>query len=199
MDIKNYKQQLLDKLYAPYIKCVQCPLGKLGRTNVVFGEGNPDAKLMFVGEGPGRDEDRLGRPFVGRSGKLLDKTLELAGISRQDVFISNVVKCRPPNNRKPTENEAYTCTNLLLFNQIKIIQPKVICTLGASGLQGLINDYEIKISQLRGKPIVATNIPNVVIMPTYHPAYILRNPKEFSSLYNDIEQALLICKKHTQT
>lgn len=195
MDVKNHKQQLLDKLYAPYLKCIQCPLGKLGRSNVVFGEGNLDAELMFIGEAPGQDEDRLGRPFVGRSGKLLDKTLELAGIARKEVFISNVVKCRPPNNRKPTENEAYTCTNLLLFNQIKIIQPKVICTLGASALQGLINNYEIKISQLRGKPIVANNIPHVVIMPTYHPAYILRNPKELTSLYNDIEQALLICKK----
>lgn len=195
MDAKTYKQQLLDTLYAPYAKCVQCPLGKLGRTNVVFGEGNPDAELMFIGEGPGQDEDRQGRPFVGRSGKLLDKTLELAGIKRSDIFIANIVKCRPPNNRKPTENEAYTCTNLLLFNQIKIIRPQVICTLGASALQGLLNNYEIKISQLRGKPIVATNLPNIVIMPTYHPAYILRNPKELSSMFGDIEKALEICKK----
>ena len=92
MDIKIYKQGLLDKLYAPYRNCTQCPLGKLGRTNVVFGEGNPDARIMFIGEGPGQDEDRLGRPFVGRSGKLLDKVLELAAIKRTDVFITNVVK-----------------------------------------------------------------------------------------------------------
>lgn len=199
MDVKNYKQQLLDKLYAPYTKCIQCPLGKLGRANVVFGEGNPNAQLMFIGEGPGQDEDRLGRPFVGRSGKLLDKTLELAGISRADVFIANIVKCRPPNNRKPTENEAYTCTNLLLFNQIKIIRPAVICTLGASGLQGLLNNYNIKISQLRGKPIVAENLLDTIIMPTYHPAYILRNPKELPALFNDIEQALAICKKQRKS
>ncbi len=189
MDIKIYKQGLLDKLYAPYRNCTQCPLGKLGRTNVVFGEGNPDARIMFIGEGPGQDEDRLGRPFVGRSGKLLDKVLELAAIKRTDVFITNVVKCRPPNNRKPLENEVSICTSLFLFNQIKIVRPNILCTLGASALQGLLNNYEIKISQMRGKPIVAKNIPGPVIMPTYHPAYILRNPKELKNMFEDIKKA----------
>lgn len=189
MDIKSYKQELLDKLYAPYINCTQCPLGKLGRTNVVFGDGNPDAKLMFIGEGPGQDEDRQGKPFVGRSGKLLTKVMELAEIKRPDVFISNVVKCRPPENRKPTEKEASICTNLLLFNQIKIIRPKVVCTLGASALQGLLNNYEIKISQVRGKPIVYDILPNIIIVPTFHPAYILRNPKEMQKMFDDIQKA----------
>lgn len=189
MDIKKYKQGLLDKLYAPYIQCTQCPLGKLGRTTVVFGEGNPDAKLMFVGEGPGQEEDKQGRPFVGRSGKLLNKVLDLAQIQRADVFISNVVKCRPPNNRKPLENEILTCTNLLLFNQIKIIRPIVICTLGSSALQGLINNYQVKITQVRGKPIAADNLPGYIIMPTYHPAYILRNPKELNTMFEDISKA----------
>ena len=124
--VQTYKQDLLNKLYAPYQKCIQCPLGKLGRKNVVFGEGNPDAKLVFIGEGPGQDEDIQGRPFVGRSGKLLDKVFDLAHITRSDVFISNVVKCRPPGNRKPLENEIMTCTNLLLFKQLKIIRPKII-------------------------------------------------------------------------
>lgn len=195
MDIKSYKQDLLNKLYAPYINCVQCPLGKLGRTNVVFGSGNPDAKLMFIGEGPGQDEDRLGKPFVGRSGKLLDKIFDCAGMARAEVFISNVVKCRPPNNRKPLENEVDICTNLLLFNQIKIIRPKIICTLGATALQGLLNDYQIKISTVRGKPIVGKNLSNIIIMPTYHPAYILRNPKELNSLFDDIAKAYELSQK----
>jgi uracil-DNA glycosylase len=195
MDVKVYKQHLLDKLYAPYANCKECPLGSLGRTTVVFGEGNPDAKLMFIGEGPGHDEDIQGRPFVGRSGKLLTKILELSGIDRSDVFISNVVKCRPPNNRKPFENEITTCTNLLLFNQIKIIRPHVICTLGATALQGLLNSYEIKITQVRGKPIVGHNLPNIIIMPTYHPAYILRNPPELSKMHEDILHAYQLTKK----
>ncbi len=195
MDIKEYKQQLLEKLYAPYTNCTRCPLGTLGRTKVVFGDGNPDARLMFIGEAPGQDEDRQGKPFVGRSGKLLTKLLELAGIERKDVYISNIVKCRPPNNRKPLENEASICTKLLLFNQIKIIRPKIICTLGASALQGLLNNYEIKISQVRGRPIVADCLPNIIIMPTFHPAYILRNPKEMTTIFDDIQKALEILKK----
>lgn len=194
MDIKNYKQDLLNKLYAPYTNCTQCPLGKLGRINVVFGDGNPDAKLMFIGEAPGQDEDRQGKPFVGRSGKLLTKILELADIQRSDVFISNVVKCRPPANRKPMEKEASICTNLLLFNQIKIIRPEIICTLGASALQGLLNNYEIKISHFRGKPIVSQIIPNTIILPTFHPAYILRNPKEMHTMYDDIQKAKSLLK-----
>lgn len=189
MDIKAYKQDLLNKLYAPYSKCIECPLGKLGRTTVVFGEGNPDTKLMFIGEGPGQDEDKLGRPFVGRSGKLLNKVFECADIKREDVFISNVVKCRPPNNRKPLENEITTCTGLLLFKQIKIIRPKVICTLGSTALQGLLGNYEVKITAVRGKPIVADKLPGFIIMPTYHPAYILRNPKELKTLFEDIRKA----------
>lgn len=195
MDIKKYKQELLNKLYAPYTDCTKCPLGKLGRTNVVFGDGDPDAKLMFIGEAPGQDEDRQGKPFVGRSGKLLTKILELAEIKRPEVFISNVVKCRPPNNRKPMEKEASICTNLLLFNQIKIIQPQIICTLGASALQGLLNNYEIKISQVRGKPIIAEILPNVIIMPTFHPAYILRNPKEMQVMFDDIQKAKTLLKR----
>ena len=189
MNTKEHKQELLNKLYAPYAKCMECPLSKQGRTNVVFGEGNPDASIMFIGEAPGQEEDRLARPFVGRSGKLLNKILELAEIKRADTFITNVVKCRPPSNRKPTEIESSTCTKLLLFDQIKIINPKVICTLGASALQGLLGDYAIKISQVRGKPIIATRLPGYIIVPTYHPAYILRNPKELTTMFEDIRKA----------
>src|SRR5205823_4093975 len=127
------------ELYKPYKKCLQCPLGTLGRTNVVFGEGNSDADLMLIGEAPGRYEDEQSKPFVGRSGKLLNRTLELVGLKRNDVFITNIVKCRPPNNRKPLPLESTTCKNILLFNQIKIIRPHIICTLGASALQGFID------------------------------------------------------------
>jgi uracil-DNA glycosylase family 4 len=190
MDIKKHKQDLLNNLYAPYIKCTQCPLGNLGRTNVVFGEGNPDARLLFLGEGPGQDEDRQGLPFVGRSGKLLNKIFDLVGISREDIFITNIVKCRPPNNRKPLENEISTCTQLLLFKQLQIIKPQVICTLGSTALQGLTNNAHVKITQMRGKPLSFERMEGIIIIPTYHPAYILRNPKELSVLYDDINQAL---------
>ncbi len=186
MDAKKYKQQLLNKLYAPYQKCLECPLGFLGRINVVFGEGNPDADFMFIGEAPGKDEDIQGRPFVGRSGQLLNKVLELIGMQRPNLFITNIVKCRPPGNRKPTPEESNTCKKLLLKKQIKIISPKIICTLGAASLQALLEDYTIKISKVRGK---LTSWENIPVLPTYHPAYILRNPKELQTLVNDIKKA----------
>lgn len=183
MEIKKTKQQLLDELYAPYQKCLQCPLGFLGRTNVVFGEGNPNTKLLFIGEAPGRDEDEQGRPFVGRSGKLLTKALELAGINRDDVYITNIVKCRPPNNRKPLPIEITTCTNILLINQIKIIQPALICPLGSVALTTLLGpDY--KITKTRG-----TILPKeeFLILPVYHPSYVLRNQSMLPVFFQDIK------------
>ncbi len=171
MDPKAFKQQLLDKLYAPYRNCVQCPLGFLGRKNVVFGEGNPDADLLFVGEAPGRDEDLQGRPFVGKSGQLLNRVLAKVDIAREDVFITNIVKCRPPENRAPAPIEISTCTKLFLFNQIKIIRPKVICTLGSIALNALA-ETPLQITKVRGKIIERDGM---IIIPTYHPAYILRN------------------------
>jgi DNA polymerase len=182
---KEIKQALLAQLYAPYKKCIECPLGTLGRINVVFGEGNPDARLMIIGEAPGRDEDIKGRPFIGRSGKLLTTVLELADIKREDVFITNVVKCRPPENRNPLPIEAKTCKELLLFKQIEIIQPDVICTLGAVALEGLLG-HPVKISQIRGVP---TKFKNTLLIPTFHPAYILRNPSKMPVLYEDIKKA----------
>lgn len=187
MDVRTYKQQLLQELYEPYKKCMMCPLATQGRTQVVFGEGDPDAKLMFVGEGPGADEDAQGRPFVGRSGKLLTKMLEKIGISRESVFITNIVKCRPPNNRKPLPIESKTCKSILLSKQIKIIRPKVICTLGASALEGLL-EKPVFITKMRG-----TEIPfesSIIIIPAYHPAYVLRNPTAFTDFYTDIQMAL---------
>ncbi|MFC1841905.1 uracil-DNA glycosylase [Candidatus Dependentiae bacterium] len=189
MDTKKYKQELLNDLYEPYKNCTMCPLGILGRQNVVFGEGNPDATLMFVGEGPGQKEDQLCRPFVGRSGQLLTKVLEAVGLSREDVFITNVVKCRPPNNRKPLPNESEICTNLLLFKQIKIIRPKVICTLGSAATQVFLGK-DIKITKMRGKMFDKNGF---LMIPTYHPAYILRNNRELENFADDIKLA----KKHS--
>jgi len=186
MNTKRYKQQLLDKLYEPYQKCLECPLGFQGRINVVFGEGDPDADFMFIGEAPGKDEDIQGKPFVGRSGKLLNKVLELIGMQRSDVFISNIVKCRPPGNRKPTPEESHICKNLLLKKQVKIICPKIICTLGSAAIQGLLEDYTLKITKTRGTFI---NWDNFTVLPTYHPAYILRNPKKLKTLVDDIKTA----------
>ena len=130
---------------------------------------------MFIGEGPGADEDAQGRPFVGRSGKLLTKLLHEIGVERANVFITNIVKCQPPNNRKPMPIESNTCTKLFLFNQIKIIRPDVICTLGSSALGGLLKTDNIKISAMRGKVLEIFDEPikNIVVVPTYHPAYIL--------------------------
>ena len=185
MDNKHLKNEKLTQLYAPYKKCIACPLGKLGRKNVVFGEGNADARLMFIGEAPGEKEDQLGRPFVGRSGILLNKVLDAIGIARQSVYITNIVKCRPPHNRKPSIIESSICKNLLLFRQIEIIEPKIICTLGASALEGLLNT-SVKISQLRGK---AVSYKGITIIPTYHPAYILRNQKALTLFSMDLEKA----------
>lgn len=189
MEAKKYKQQLLNTLYKTYTQCTACPLGNLGRTHVIFGEGNPDAALMFIGEGPGQQEDLKGRPFIGRSGQLLNRIFELIGIKREDTFITNVVKCRPPNNRKPSTTESNICKNILLINQIKIIRPHVICTLGAAAIQGLLEEDTIKISHLRGHKL---SFKTTTIIPTYHPAYILRNPKELSNMVKDIKRATII-------
>lgn len=191
MNPKISKQELLNQLYAPYLKCKECPLGFAGRTTVVFGEGNPDADIMIIGEAPGAQEDLWGRPFVGRSGKLLDRIFQLVGLRREDIFISNIVKCRPPNNRKPLNVESGTCKNLFLLKQIEIIQPRVICTLGASALAGLV-DQKIQMSAMRG---IILDYKGSVLIPTYHPAYALRNPKEFKTLTADIQQAVNLLKK----
>ncbi|MCL4361725.1 uracil-DNA glycosylase [Candidatus Dependentiae bacterium] len=186
MNVKNYKQKLLDELYKPYIKCMQCPLGGLGRTKVVFGAGNPDSKIMFIGEAPGAKEDELGLPFVGRSGQLLTRALNKLNVQRDDVFITNIVKCRPPNNRLPLPIESTTCKSILLFNQIKIIRPKIICTLGSHALNSLY-DKVFQITKCRGKQ---HEFDGIVVIPTYHPAYVLRNPVSGKHFLEDIKCAL---------
>jgi len=190
MDIKTYKQKLLEEVYAPCARCIKCPLGTLGRNSIVFGEGNPNAKLMFLGEGPGQKEDEQARPFVGRSGQLLTRVIESLGAKREEIYITNIVKCRPPKNRKPSPKESKTCKELLLFKQIKIIRPKVICTLGSSALEALI-EKPVSITKLRGKPI---SFKNTTVLPTFHPAYILRNRRELENFAADLKKAKDILK-----
>ncbi len=186
MDKKEHKQTLLKNLYTPYQNCKMCPLWSLGRTNIVFGEGNPDAQLMLIGEGPGKDEDEQGRPFIGRSGKLLTKALSTLGIKREEIYIANIVKCRPPNNRAPLPSELSVCKKLLLEKQIKIIEPKVICSLGSSSTNALLNQ-KISITKIRG---TAQAYQGITLIPTFHPAYILRNRKQLSKMAQDLQTAL---------
>ena len=190
MNATTHKQQLLDMLYKPYKDCNGCHFKMPVATQIVFGEGNPDTKILFIGEAPGREEDLQGRPFVGRSGKLLDRILESAHAPRKTIFITNVVKCRPPNNRRPLPAEIAT-NKPLLMEQIKIIHPKIICTLGSSALEGLTG-RTVKITKERGKPISWNGI---TILPAYHPAYILRNPKELETLMRDISTAISLSFK----
>lgn len=193
MNENNYKEKLLQELYEPYLQCTSCPLGKLGRSTVVFGEGNPNARLVFIGEGPGKNEDLQGRPFVGRSGQLLTRVLhDELGLERSEVFITNIVKCRPPANRKPTSHEASTCSKLLLFKQLEIIRPQIICSLGATALEGLLHK-KVKMSDYRGKKITFLN--SIILIPTYHPAYILRDQKKLKIFIDDlllIQQTLTV-------
>jgi DNA polymerase len=184
--IKYQKQQCLDTLYEPYKSCNKCPLATLGRSTIVFGIGNPDADLMFVGEGPGRDEDRLGLPFVGRAGQLLTKIIQAMDMQRKDVFITNVVKCRPPNNRAPSPEESKICISLLLYKQIEIVQPKIICTLGSIATQAFLGPQS-RISHIRGH---FQEMPNYLLMPTYHPAYLLRNPPAKKLVWEDMKKIM---------
>ena len=162
----------LAELEAAIQGCLRCPLGP-GRIRFVFGEGSASAGLMFIGEGPGRDEDLQGRPFVGKAGELLDKMIGALGMARSDVYIANVVKCRPPDNRTPHPDEASACLGYLR-RQIELIRPKVIVTLGATPLRELVGAKE-GITKVRGQwkrvDIAGRAIP---VMPTFHPAYVLR-------------------------
>jgi DNA polymerase len=156
-------------------KCCKCGLGSL-RTNAVPGEGNPDARILFVGEGPGADEDAQGRPFVGRAGKLLDKVITAMGLKRSDVFIANILKCRPPENRDPRAEEIINCFPYLQ-RQIEIINPEIIVALGAPAARTLLNTNK-PIGQLRGQfheYYAGLGSPPIKVMPTYHTAYLLRN------------------------
>jgi DNA polymerase len=162
-------------------ECARCKLGP-GRTKLVFGVGNPQAELMFVGEGPGEDEDLQGEPFVGRAGQLLTKMIEAMGFARADVYIANVVKCRPPGNRNPEPDEIEACEPFLRA-QIAAIRPKVIVALGKFAAQTLLRD-PTAISRLRGRWF---SYEGVKLMPTFHPAYLLRSPQEKAKAWDDLQ------------
>lgn len=162
--------------------CTRCKLSE-GRKNIVFGVGNPKADLVVVGEAPGRDEDAQGEPFVGRAGKLLTDILGAIGLSRSDIYICNVIKCRPPQNRPPEPIEVETCSPFLEA-QIRAIQPKMICTLGKFASQTLLKT-DTPISQLRGHFHKHHGIP---LMPTYHPAFLLRNPAAKKEVWEDMKK-----------
>ena len=162
--------------------CTRCKLHTLGRRQVVFGVGNPEADLMFVGEAPGADEDVQGIPFVGRAGQLLTKIIEAIGLERDDVYIANVIKCRPPQNRNPEPDEVDTCEPFL-FQQIDIIKPKVIVALGKFAAQALLRT-DAPISRLRGRLF---EYRGAKLIPTFHPAYLLRNPASKREVWEDMK------------
>ncbi len=172
----------LEELEYIVSKCHRCDLS-LGRTNVVFGEGNKKARLMFIGEGPGYNEDQQGRPFVGKAGQLLDKMIEAIGLKREDVYIANVVKCRPPNNRNPYEEESVICIEYLRW-QVKIINPDIIVCLGAIAARNIISP-DFKITADRGKWIQRGSF---YIMPTYHPAALLRDENKKKDSWEDFKK-----------
>lgn len=178
------RAEKLEILKSKVTKCMACKLSG-GRSHVVFGEGNPDADIMFVGEGPGHDEDVQGRPFVGRSGKLLDQMMGEVGLRREDVFIANVVKCRPPENRNPEPDEIAECEPFLLA-QIELVQPKVIIALGAVASHCLMRNTT-PITQMRGKFFL---YHEVKLMPTLHPAAVLRNMNYYKSVVEDLRRAV---------
>ena len=167
--------------------CSRCKLHTLGRRQVVFGVGNPNADLMFVGEAPGADEDIQGEPFVGRAGQLLTKIIEAIGMTRQDVYIANVIKCRPPQNRNPEPDEVEKCEPFL-FRQIETIKPKVIVALGKFAAQSLLKSSE-PITRLRGREY---KYREAILMPTYHPAYLLRNPSSKREVWEDMKRVRAI-------
>jgi DNA polymerase len=162
--------------------CSLCNLSK-GRKHIVFGEGNEAAKVMFVGEGPGELEDNSGRPFVGRSGELLDRIIQnVLKMRREDVYIANILKCRPPLNRAPSEEEAFKCKPFLI-KQIEIVKPSIIIALGSTSYSYLTGDMDAKISQVRGEMI---NFGSSKLMPTFHPSYLLRNPSAKKDVMSDM-------------
>jgi uracil-DNA glycosylase family 4 len=171
----------LAELEAVAKPCTLCRLHQ-GRTHVVFGVGNPQAELMFVGEAPGRDEDLQGEPFVGRAGQLLTRIIEAIGMKRQDVYITNVIKCRPPNNRNPEADEIARCEPYLI-RQIELVQPRLIVALGTFAAQSLLKTKR-PISQLRGR---FHTYQGVRVMPTFHPAFLLRNPEHKRAVWEDMQ------------
>ncbi len=173
MTLDNVREELGD--------CQRCKLAAT-RTRLVFGAGNPDADLMFVGEAPGFEEDRQGLPFVGRAGGLLTKIIESIDMKREDVYICNVLKCRPPGNRNPEQEEVETCSPFLR-QQIEVIQPKLVCCMGAFAAQTMLRT-KVPISKLRGQ---FHDIDGIRYIATFHPAYLLRNPEKKREVWEDMK------------
>jgi uracil-DNA glycosylase len=182
--LKTVPNDSLLKIREDIGDCQRCRLGKT-RNHIVFADGNPKAELVFVGEGPGADEDATGIPFVGRAGKLLTQMIEAMGLQRKDVYICNVVKCRPPGNRPPEPDEVATCSPFLV-RQLEVINPKVIVALGATAAKTLL-ETEMGISKFRGQWL---DFRGKKLMATYHPAYLLRNPPAKSEVWKDLQKVM---------
>ncbi len=182
---KSDKAALLREIRDEIGECQRCKLSK-SRKNIVFGDGDPNARIMFIGEGPGREEDIQGLPFVGDAGTVLTRLIEKMGLKRSEVYIGNIVKCRPPMNRDPEEDEIKTCRPFI-ERQIAIIRPEVIVTLGRIALHTLMNNSKLKISAARGNFFEYDDIP---LMPTFHPAYLLRNPKDKWLTWADAQKVM---------
>lgn len=177
----QYPNDNYQELRKEALKCERCKLREVCN-QVVMGEGSLENKIMFIGEGPGVNEDKEGRPFVGKAGKLLDKIFNSVNINREDVYISNIIKCRPPNNRTPSISEAEACMPILK-SEIELIDPKVIVTLGSTALKYLV-DPDMSITKNRGQWIERGKY---YILPTFHPAYLLRNPNVKKSVWRDFK------------
>lgn len=172
----------LEKIRQDMGDCQRCKLCST-RTNIVFGSGNPEARLVFVGEAPGADEDVQGLPFVGRAGQLLTKIIESINLKREDVYICNVIKCRPPNNRFPEKDEISTCSQFLL-RQLEVIRPKIICCLGAAAAQTILKTKS-SVGWIRGR---FQDYRGAKLIVTYHPAYLLRNPDAKKDVWEDMKK-----------
>ena len=181
----------LDAVRAELGDCRRCSLGSL-RSRLVFGEGNPHAELVFVGEAPGADEDAQGRPFVGRAGQLLTRIIAAMGLKREEVYICNILKCRPPGNRNPQPEEIAACEPFLI-RQIEAIRPRVLCALGGFAAHTLLKS-EAPITVLRGRFLAYQGIP---LMPTYHPAYLLRNSGAKKQVWEDVQMIMKTLREGT--
>jgi uracil-DNA glycosylase family 4 len=184
IDAADRPEQTLADIREALGDCRRCSLCKT-RANLVFGEGNLHAELVFVGEAPGADEDRQGKPFVGKAGQLLTRIIVAMGLERQDVYICNILKCRPPDNRNPRPEEIAACEPFLI-RQLQAIQPKMICALGTFAAHALLKT-DVPISLLRGRFNRYEGIP---LMPTYHPAYLLRNPGAKRQVWEDVQKIM---------
>jgi uracil-DNA glycosylase len=180
------QSETLDEIRNDLGDCQRCKLWK-GRNNIVYGTGNPHARLVFVGEGPGYDEDRQGEPFVGKAGQLLTKIIQAMKLSRDQVYICNVIKCRPPENRNPEPDEIKACFPFLK-RQLDTISPDYICALGSVATNSLL-EKEVFISRVRGRFF---DYKGIKVMPTYHPAYLLRNPDKKREVWEDVQKMMKI-------